>query len=96
MAYRFELVSRDGEILGSSQTSEQRWQRGDVVIAHGNQRFKVDFVRFGGRLDGLPCGSSRTPSGCLGSGCEERRRRRAGALRPSGDALRAVASVKFS
>ncbi len=36
MAYRFELVSRDGEILGSFLTSEQRWQAGDVVIGHGH------------------------------------------------------------
>jgi hypothetical protein len=41
MAYRFELVSRDGEILGSFQASEQRRQTGDIVIAHGNQRFRV-------------------------------------------------------
>lgn len=41
MTYRFELVSRDGEILGSFLTSEQRWQAGDVVIGNGNQRFRV-------------------------------------------------------
>ena len=44
MAYRFELVSRDGEILGSFETSEQRWQAGDTVIAHGNQWFRVVWV----------------------------------------------------
>jgi hypothetical protein len=41
VTYRVELVSRDGEILGSFQTSEQRWQAGDEVIAHGTQRFRV-------------------------------------------------------
>ncbi|MGZ4339143.1 MAG: hypothetical protein ACXVQ3_03710 [Gaiellaceae bacterium] len=41
MAYRFELVSSGGDILGSLETSEQRWQTGDTVIAHGNQRFRV-------------------------------------------------------
>jgi hypothetical protein len=44
MAYRFELVSRDGEILGSFETSEQRWQAGDTVIAQGNQWFRVVWV----------------------------------------------------
>jgi hypothetical protein len=34
-------VSRDGEILGSFQTSEQRWEAGDLVIAHGNRHFRV-------------------------------------------------------
>jgi hypothetical protein len=38
VAYRFELVSRDGEILETFETAEQRWQTGDTVIAHGNRR----------------------------------------------------------
>lgn len=41
MAFRFELVSRDGEVFGSFETSEQRWQAGDTVIAHGNRRYRV-------------------------------------------------------
>jgi hypothetical protein len=41
VAYRFELVSRDGDILGSFTTSEQRWQAGGELIAHGNQWFRV-------------------------------------------------------
>jgi hypothetical protein len=30
MAYRFELVSSEGEILETFETSEQRWQAGDT------------------------------------------------------------------
>ena len=41
MAYRFELVSRDGEVLETFVTSEQRWQTGDTVIAHGNRHYRV-------------------------------------------------------
>jgi hypothetical protein len=37
MAYRFELVSSDSEILETFETSEQRWQTGDTVVAHGNR-----------------------------------------------------------
>ncbi|MGZ4391718.1 MAG: hypothetical protein ACXVRK_06315, partial [Gaiellaceae bacterium] len=40
-AYRFQLISTDGEILETFQTAEQRWQAGDTVIAHGNQRYRV-------------------------------------------------------
>jgi hypothetical protein len=38
MAYRFEPVSTEGEIL---ETAEQRWQTGDTVVAHGNRRYRV-------------------------------------------------------
>ena len=49
-----------------------------------------NFLRFGDRVNALPCGGSHDlPYGCRGSGREERRRRQAGALRPSGDAYRA-------
>lgn len=39
--YKFSLISTDGELLESFQTSEQRWQAGDTVIAHANRRYKV-------------------------------------------------------
>jgi hypothetical protein len=38
VTYRFELVTRDGEILETFLTAEQRWQAGDTVIAHGNRQ----------------------------------------------------------
>lgn len=41
MTYRFELVSTDGEVLETFETSEQRWATGDTVIAHGNRRYRV-------------------------------------------------------
>src|SRR4051794_14085955 len=41
VAYRFESVNSDGEILGTFETAEQRWQTGDTVVAHGNRRYHV-------------------------------------------------------
>lgn len=39
--YSFQLVNRDGEILETFKTSEQRWATGDTVIAHGNRQYRV-------------------------------------------------------
>jgi hypothetical protein len=39
--YEFHLISADGDILETFQTAEQRWVTGDVVVAHGNRRYKV-------------------------------------------------------
>ena len=35
MAFKFKLVSSDGDSLGSIETSEQNWQAGDELRAHG-------------------------------------------------------------
>ena len=54
----------------------------------------MDFLRCGGRLEGLPVGGCFLPSSCLGSGREERRGRQAGALRSSGDVHCAAPSLR--
>jgi hypothetical protein len=36
-AYKFSLVTTDGDIFDSFETSEGNWKTGDIVIAHGNR-----------------------------------------------------------
>jgi hypothetical protein len=44
MAFKFELVSPDGETLGSIETSEANWQAGDEPIGHGNTHYRITAV----------------------------------------------------
>ena len=39
--FKFELVSSDGDNLGSIETSEANWCAGDEVIGHGNTHYWV-------------------------------------------------------
>jgi hypothetical protein len=41
MGFKFELVSRDGDSIGSFESAEQNWQPGDDLLAHGNVRYRV-------------------------------------------------------
>ena len=41
MAFKFELVSSDGDSLGSIETSEANWRVGDALIGHGNTRYRI-------------------------------------------------------
>jgi hypothetical protein len=48
--YAFQLIDTDGDILETFTTSEQRWQIGNTVIAHGNRRYRVVSVIFVERI----------------------------------------------
>jgi len=50
VGYAFQLISSDGDILETLETSEQRWMTGDTVIAHGNRRYRVVSVIPGERM----------------------------------------------
>ena len=39
--FRFELVSSDGDSLGSFETNEPQWQVGETLIGHGNRRYRI-------------------------------------------------------
>ncbi len=41
MAYKFALITPDGEIFDVFETSEGNWRRDDVVIGHNNTHFRV-------------------------------------------------------
>ena len=41
MAFKFELVSSDGDSFGSIETTELNWQAGDTLIAHGNTHYRI-------------------------------------------------------
>jgi hypothetical protein len=44
MGFKFELVSTDGDSVGSIETNEGNWQAGDTVYAHGGRRYRVTAV----------------------------------------------------
>jgi hypothetical protein len=44
LSYRFELRLADGDDAGNLETSEANWRVGDVVVAHGNKRYRVTAV----------------------------------------------------
>jgi hypothetical protein len=44
VAFKFELVSSDGDTVGSIETNEGNWQPGDAVYAHGGRRYRVTAV----------------------------------------------------
>jgi hypothetical protein len=44
VGFRFELVSPDGDSVGSIETNEGNWQPGDIVYAHGGRRLRVTAV----------------------------------------------------
>jgi len=41
MAFKFELLSSDGDNLGSFESAVPNWQPGDTVIAAGNVHYRV-------------------------------------------------------
>ena len=41
IAYKFALITPDGEIFDVFETSEGNWRRDDVVIGHNNTHFRV-------------------------------------------------------
>jgi hypothetical protein len=41
VAFKFELVSSDGDNLGSIETAQANWQAGDELIGHGNTHYRV-------------------------------------------------------
>jgi hypothetical protein len=44
MVFKFELVSPEGDSVGSIETKEQNRQPGDEVRAHGNVRYRITAV----------------------------------------------------
>jgi hypothetical protein len=44
MSFKFELVSQDGDSVGSIKTNEANWQPGDTVYAHGGRPYRVTAV----------------------------------------------------
>ena len=42
MAFKFELVSRDGDNLGSIETSGLNPQPGDELLANGNLPYRIE------------------------------------------------------
>jgi hypothetical protein len=44
MGFKLELVSPDGDNLGSIESNEGTWQPGDELRAHGNVRYRVTAV----------------------------------------------------
>jgi hypothetical protein len=41
VGFKFELKTVDDDDAGSFETAVPNWQTGDVVIAHGNVRYRV-------------------------------------------------------
>jgi hypothetical protein len=39
--FKFELVSPEGDSLGSLQTNEANWEAGETLIGHGNRRYRI-------------------------------------------------------
>jgi hypothetical protein len=39
--FRFELVSPEGDSLGSFETNESNWQAGETLVGHGNRRYRI-------------------------------------------------------
>ena len=61
--YAFSLIDRDGQILETFTTAEQRWAAGDTVIAHGNRCYRVVSVIPVERMSEF--GSTSLPAACL-------------------------------
>jgi hypothetical protein len=39
--FKFELVSPEGDSLGSLQTNEANWEAGETLTGHGNRRCRI-------------------------------------------------------